>query len=137
MTHECIICYGPITMICNRGLKQICCGNWYHYSCINKWYQAHNTCPTCDALKTKMFITRKYNISFNDLIYMDIYDSKTKRKVCTVSYNDVVVQVGESMGRITLELPGWNTRYIIEDTPATVTKIRSSIIARKSENDYM
>lgn len=137
MTNECIICYGPITMICNRGFKQSCCGNWYHYSCINKWHQTHNTCPTCNSLKQTMFITRKYNISFNDLTHLSIYDARTKQKMCSVSYTDVVVQVGESMGRITLELPGWDIRYVIEDTPNTVTKIRSSINVMKSENEYL
>ena len=44
MVDKCAICLETADKSC---YKSLCCGNVFHFECLEQWFQIKNTCPLC------------------------------------------------------------------------------------------
>lgn len=50
--HDCPICYEEFDKT-DFGASYLDCGHWFHYRCLNPWFEANDTCPECkEKVKT-------------------------------------------------------------------------------------
>jgi len=56
LIDKCSICLGDINFnhqifLFNKNIGyELSCGHIFHYKCINKWFEKHDTCPYCRDL---------------------------------------------------------------------------------------
>lgn len=78
--EQCAICHETL----EKNAATIDCGHTFHYACIFRWHQDHETCPICRNVE-EIVTTTKMNKEDEYLQHLkEILDSEELRVICKI-----------------------------------------------------